>query len=93
MVDVETPEQKKGRFEDELRELRRVRDELKVQVHLGRAEAKEQWEKLEKRFHRAEAEVKKLAQRAEEPLHDVAEAAELLLEEIRNGYRRLRELL
>lgn len=93
MVDVESKEQKRGRFEAELKDLRRVRDELRVQVHLGKAEAEELWEKLEKRFHHAEAEVKKLAQRAEEPLHDVAEAAELLLEEIRNGYRRLREML
>lgn len=93
MIDVDEGGRRKHRFESELNELRRVRDELRVQMHLGKAEAEELWEKLEKRFHRAEAEVKKVAGRAEEPLQDVAEAAELLLDEIRNGYRRLREML
>ena len=82
-----------GRFDAELEELRRVRDELRVQVHLGKAEVRELWERLEKRFHHAEAEVKQIAHRAEEPIHDVAEAADLLLDEIRSGYRRLREIL
>lgn len=81
------------RFSEELGELRRVRDELRVQVHLGRAEAKELWEKLEHRFGEAEGKVRTLARRAEEPVQDVAEAAKLLLDEIRVGYRRLRELL
>jgi CBS domain-containing protein len=82
-----------GRYAEQLEELRRVRDELRVQVHLGKAEAAELWEKLEHRFFEAEGHARALAQRAEEPLHDVADAARLLIDEIRSGYRRLRKLL
>jgi CBS domain-containing protein/ribosome-associated translation inhibitor RaiA len=80
-------------FEAELEGLRRVRDELRVQIHLGKAEATELWEKLERRFVEAEAHAKALAARAEEPAQDVAEAVDLLVDEIRNGYKRLREII
>jgi CBS domain-containing protein len=86
-------EAERDRFDEELEELRRVRDELRVQVHLGKAEARDLWAKLEHRFADAEAQLRSKARRAEEPLQDVGEAARLLLDEIRNGYRRLRELL
>ena len=89
-VDV-TPEE--SRFEEELDQLRMVRDELQLQVHLGRAEAKQLWEKLEHRFAEAEAHARAFARRAEEPVHDVAEAARALVDEIRSGYQKLRELL
>lgn len=77
----------------ELDELRRIRDELRLQLHLGRAEATELWEKLEVRFAEAEARARMLARQAEEPVQDVIEAARLLVEELRHGYQRLRELL
>lgn len=81
------------RFEKELEELRRVRDELRVQVHLGVADAKDLWDRLEHRFGELETKARRLAQRAEEPLEEIGEAARLLSEEIRDGYRRLRKLL
>lgn len=83
----------KGEFEEEMDDLRRIRDELRVQIHLGKAEAIEQWEKLEGRFAEVEGHVRSLAKRAEEPVQDIAEAARLLIEEIGTGYKRLRELL
>jgi len=85
--------EKPARFEDELDEIRRVRDELRVQVHLGKAEANDLWEQLERRFAEAEAHAKAFARRAEEPVEDVVDAARLLVEEIRNGYQRLRALI
>jgi hypothetical protein len=81
------------RYEEELGELRRVRDELRVQAHLAKAEAKELWDKLEHRFEQLEGKAKAKARAAEEPLEDIGEAARLLADEIRSGYRRLRELL
>jgi CBS domain-containing protein len=82
-----------GRYEEELQQLRRVRDELRVQVHLGKAEAVELWERLEHRFAEAEARAKALARQAEAPVQDVADAVRLLIDEIRTGYRTLRDLL
>jgi hypothetical protein len=82
-----------GRFEEQLEELRGLRDELRVQLHLGKAEATDLWKKLEHRFAEAESHARALARRAEEPLQEVAEAARLLVDEIGAGYRRLRQLL
>ncbi|MGH0031060.1 MAG: CBS domain-containing protein [Myxococcota bacterium] len=83
----------KGEFDEELSDLRRIRDELRVQIHLGKAEALELWENLEGRFAEVEGHAKALAKRAEEPVQDIAEAARLLIEEIGTGYKRLRDLL
>jgi CBS domain-containing protein len=81
------------RFEREMEGLRRTRDELRVQVHLGAAEAKELWERVEKKWHEAEARARFVAKTAEEPLQDVREAASQLLDEIREGYKKIRRAL
>lgn len=77
---------------EELDQLRRIRDELKVQIHLGKVEAGDLWDKLEHRFGEAEDRVRHLARRAEEPMGDVAEAARLLIDEIKAGYQKLRKI-
>jgi CBS domain-containing protein len=81
------------RIEKELGELRRMRDELKVQIHLARAEAKERWDELEGKFRELEGKARQLARASEAPLHDIGEAVKLLLAEIREGYRRIRSAL
>ena len=81
------------RIDDEVEDLRRLRDELRVQMHLAKAEAKGLWEDMEQRFSEVEGKAKQVAREAEGPLEDIGEAARLLAEEIRSGYRRIRELL
>jgi len=83
----------KTKVQQEIDELRRVRDELKVRMHLAKAEAKDRWEVLENQFHRLESKGHQIAQASEAPLRDVGEAARLLVDEIREGYRRIRESL
>jgi hypothetical protein len=77
----------------ELEELKRVRDELRVRIHLGAAEAREVWEKTERKLGELEAKVRLVRREAREPLHEVGAAARLLLQEIRDGYRRIRDAL
>lgn len=93
IIDVGAAPAGADRFEEELQQLRRVRDELRVQAHLGKAEAVELWERLEHRFTEAEARAKALARRAEAPVQDVADAVRLLIDEVRSGYKTLRKLL
>jgi CBS domain-containing protein len=81
------------RFEKELDELRRVRDELRVRMHLAKKDAQDRWQQLEKRMGELEAHAKRAAQRTEAPLHELADATRHLLEEMRVGYRDLRKLL
>jgi CBS domain-containing protein len=80
----------KERLESELDELRRIRDELRVRLHLGRADAKDLWERLERRFSELEAHARHAAQRTEAPLQELGDAARHLIEELRSGYRELR---
>jgi CBS domain-containing protein len=79
--------------ERELRDLRRIRDELRVQLHLGRAEARDLWEGLERSWHDLEAKMRVNRQRAEKPLEALSETGRRLVDEIRDGYQRIRKLL
>jgi hypothetical protein len=80
----------KERFEKEVEELRRMRDELRVRLHLGKADAKDLWDRLERRFADLETHARRAAQRTEAPMHELGDAARHLIEELRNGYRELR---
>jgi CBS domain-containing protein len=81
------------RIDEEVEDLRRLRDELRVQMHLAKAEAKELWDDMEQRFSDIEGKAKQVMRQAEEPLEDIGEAARLLADEIRSGYRRIRDML
>lgn len=81
------------RIDEELDVLRQARDELKVQVHLAKAEAQDLWEQLEDKYERVENHAKQIARDAEQPLNDVADAAKLLIDEIREGYKQIRAAL
>jgi hypothetical protein len=81
------------KFAEEIEELRRVRDELRVQMHLARQEAKERWDHLEKRWQSLESRLKVVREGSRESLSDIGDAAKALVEEIKNGYRHVRNLL
>lgn len=75
----------------ELASVRRLRDEMRVQLHLGKAEVRDRWEELEGRLHDAEERVGRVLREAEAPMHDAAAALRGLLAELRDAYHRLRE--
>lgn len=92
------------RFEEEVDDLRRVRDELRVQASLGKAEAKERWEALEKQWDHFEARLKVVGREAGHSAEEIAQAAKKagetvgkeargILEEIKRGYKHLRDVL
>ncbi len=80
------------KLSSELEQLRTMRDELRVRLHLGTMDAHELWQKAEKSLDELEAKVSRIAREAEEPLHDVAEAARALAHEIAGSYRRIKAL-
>lgn len=82
-----------AKLTEEVEDLRRIRDELRVQSHLGKAELAERWDKLEKRWQHLEGRLKAIAEGSQESLDEIGEAAGLLVEEIRKGYRHLKDLL
>jgi len=78
---------------DELEDLKRIRDEIRVKIHLGKAEAKDLWERSEKKIEEVESKIKSISDQAEQPLNDVRDATKLLLDEIGDGYKRIRDSL
>ena len=81
------------KLSEEIEALKQVRDELRVKIHLGAAEARDAWEQLEKKWNELEAKAKQVSREAEQPLQDIGEAARDLANEIRAGYRRIRDAL
>jgi len=81
------------KWQEEFNTLRRWRDELRVKLHLGKAEARERWEKLEKDWEHLEAKAKLLGEASKGDLAEVGQAARQLAKEIRKGYEHLKSLL
>lgn len=68
------------------------RDELRVKLHLAKADARDEWEALEKKWAEAQVKFSQLQQSAEESRGGIEAAARLLGEEIQKGYERIRRL-
>lgn len=79
------------RMKEEVDSLRRLRDELRVQLALGQAEVRDRWEEMEKRWHELEARMKVLRDASREEAADIRAAARLLMDEIQEGYEHLRK--
>jgi len=83
----------RDRLEKELEDLRTTRDELRVRMHLGKMDAQEQWEQIEKQWQHVESKLKVAGEAGREIAEDVGEAANLAIEEMKEGYAKLRKLL
>ena len=73
--------------------LKTERDELRVRLHLLKAEAREEWDEVEEHWQHLEARMKKVGASAAESGEDVLAAGKQLSEEIGNAYRRIRKSL
>ena len=78
---------------EELEALRELRDEFRVQMGLGRAEARRRWEELEEDWQHLESKLKLMRNESKGELEDIGEAARTLVQRIQEGYRHLRSLL
>ena len=81
------------RLEAELKDLRATRDELRVRLHLGKLDAQEQWDQIEKQWQHVESKLKVAGEAGREIAEDIGEAANLTIDEIKEGYAKLRKLL
>jgi len=81
------------KISQQLDELKRLRDELRVQIHLGTAETRDLWEKTEQRFAQLETRLKELKREVEGPFQDFGEATRYLVDEIGEAYRQIRKAL
>jgi hypothetical protein len=86
---AEMPEWLKGEIEG----LRQLRDEVKLQLHLGAADARLAFDQVEKRWQHLEGKLKALGEASKDELGEIGEAAKLLAREIRDGYQHLKKRL
>ncbi len=83
----------KAVLQNELASLETARDELKLQLHLAKADAKSEWEKLERTYQRVQEQLQMTRNGAEQPVKDMGSAFRELCVELRNGYARIRDQL
>ncbi len=72
--------------------LQRQRDELSLKLHLAKADARDEWEKLERKWSEAQAKFAQVQKAAGESSGGIEAAAKLLGEELLKGYERIRRL-
>ncbi len=80
-------------LEELLGSFKQQADELRLQLHLAKAEARDELEALEKKVEELKQKAEIVRREAGEASEDVLEAAKLLAEEIKNGFDRIRKSL
>lgn len=73
--------------------LKQRRDELSVQMHLGKAEAKDLWQETENKWQHLRSQLDKMDNDTGDAAKDVGATAMLMVEEIKRSYEKLRKLL
>ncbi len=73
--------------------IQQTRGELEVQLHLGAAEARDEWKKIETKLDRFKSQSEQVASAAEEAVEGAIEAASLAGDEILKGYEKIRSML
>jgi hypothetical protein len=76
-----------------LEKLKKEREELRLQVHLMKEEAKDEWTVVEVKLDNLELKLEHLKEGTRESAEDVGSAASLVAEEIREAYERIRNSL
>lgn len=73
-----------------LERLRQERDELRVKVHLGGMDVKDQWDALEQKWEKLEGRLSQAKQEASEKAQDANEAVGVIARELEAAYHRIR---
>lgn len=73
--------------------LRTERDELRVQLDLAKKEARDEWTELEDKWDHLRRRLSLIRDEADDASGEAAAAANLLADEIKNGYERIRKLI
>ena len=80
----------KDTLQAELEKLARTRDELRLQAALGKAETRSELNRLESVWQRVQEELRRLGEHALAPAAEIGGAARSLVEELAQGYGRVR---
>ena len=73
--------------------LRKERDELGVKVHLAGMEVRDEWQELEEKWEQFSSNSKNFYKEVEPALGNIQAALNLLGEELKAGYKKIRDSL
>ena len=79
------------RSEKIFKELRTERGNIEVQLHLLNMDAKEEWDELEIKYEKFKIKASTVANITADSAGEVAEAFKLVGDELREGYKRIRD--
>lgn len=85
--------ERKRRWEELIEKLQQERDELRVRLHLGKAEAREELARLDAKLDQFRERARAARGEAGDAMGDIEEAAKNLWSEVREGYDRVRRSL
>lgn len=86
---TDTPESRKELMND----LQQLRDELRLQIHLGSKDAQEEYEKLEQKWDELMRQGQPLSDAISDTAGNVGAAVELAADELKKGYENIRDLI
>lgn len=73
-----------------LEHLKQQRDELQVQLHLAKADAKDEWSRLEAQWDEIKPKLEAAREEVGKTAESVGTALNMAIEELKKGYERLR---
>jgi len=80
-------------IDDILESIKQQRDEINVQLHLAKAEVRDEWEKAEQKFEQFKSKADTVRHEMGDVSGDVLAALKITAEEIKKGYDRVRKVL
>lgn len=81
------------RVQEAVETLKQQRDELRLKMHLAKADARDEWEEMEGKWDNLRERLKAAGDEASEAKGDVRDALKSLAAEIKKGYERIRDQL
>lgn len=73
--------------------LAQLRDDLRVRIHLGEMDLRDEWEKLEPKWWELQRKVTAVERASADTAEEMTAAANLLVEELLKGYDRIHKAL
>lgn len=85
--------EREAKLQDLLKRLETEREELRLKLGLAKLEAKDEWKDLEDKIDGLRGRLKVLGSEARDASGDVGAAFEVVADEVREGFARIRKLL
>lgn len=86
-------EMEPGPFQRELELLHRLRDELRLHLHLAAKDTRDRFEEAERRWRQLDARLRRLADESQDALEEARGAAAHVIDELRSSYADIKKLL